>query len=160
MMSLAMQTQEEIRSGLQSNIPDGARILIVCDDDSDRKRLTTLLWEAGFASDCAKSITTGCEAAKTGKFQVVVSTPQLRDGSWRRLVDIAHHYDLRFEVVLWAHNFDLSEWAEALDHGAFDVLDAVYEQPRVVEAAKCAWWAAYLKGAGPNPRAIRPHQAA
>jgi DNA-binding NtrC family response regulator len=160
MMSLAMQTQEEIRSGLQSNIPDGARILIVCDDDSDRKRLTTLLWEAGFASDCAKSITTGCEAAKTGQFQVVVSTPQLRDGSWRRLVDIAHHYDLRFEVVLWAHNFDLREWAEALDHGAFDVLDAVYEQPRVVEAAKCAWWAAYLKGAGPNPRAIRPHQAA
>jgi DNA-binding NtrC family response regulator len=159
-MSLAMQTQEKIRSGLQSNIPEGASILIVCDDDSDRKRLTTSLMEAGFALECAKSITTGCEAAKTGHFQVVFSTPHLRDGSWRRLTDIAHHYDLRFEVVLWAHNFDLREWAAALDHGAFDVLDAVYEQSRVVEAAKCAWWAAYLKGAGPNPRAIRPHQAA
>jgi len=159
-MSLAMQIQEESRSGLQSNIPDGARILIVCDDDSDRKRLTTLLWEAGFALDCAKSITAGCEAAKTGQFQVVVSTPQLRDGSWWRLTDIAYHYDLRFEVVLWAHNFDLREWAEALDRGAFDVLDVVYEQPRVVEAAKCAWWAAYLKGAGPNPSTIRPYQAA
>ena len=101
-MSLAMQTQEEIRSGLQSNIPDGASILIVCDDDSDRKRLRTLLLEAGFALECVKSITTGCEAAKTGQFQVVVSTPQLRDGSWRRLTDIANHYDLRFEVVLWA----------------------------------------------------------
>jgi len=159
-MSLAMQIQEESRSGLQPIIPDGARILIVCDDDSDRKRLTTLLWEAGFALDCAKSITAGCEAAKTGQFQVVVSTPQLRDGSWWRLTDIAYHYDLRFEVVLWAHNFDLREWAEALDRGAFDVLDVVYEQPRVVEAAKCAWWAAYLKGAGPNPSTIRPHQAA
>jgi DNA-binding NtrC family response regulator len=160
MMSLAMQTQEESRSGLQSNIPEGARILIVCDDDSDSKRLATFLWKAGFALDCVKSITTGCEAAKTGQFQVVVSTPQLRDGSWRRLADIANHYDLRFEVVLWAHNFDLCEWAEALGHGAFDVLDAVYDQPRVVEAAKSAWWAAYLRGAGPNPRAIRPHQAA
>ena len=159
-MSLAMQIQEESRSGLQPIIPDGARILIVCDDDSDRKRLTTLLWEAGFALDCAKSITAGCEAAKTGQFQVVVSTPQLRDGSWWRLTDIAYHYDLRFEVVLWAHNFDLREWAEALDRGAFDVLDVVYEQPRVVEAAKCAWWAAYLKGAGPNPSTIRPYQAA
>ena len=159
-MSLAMQIQEESRSGLQPIIPDGARILIVCDDDSDRKRLTTLLWEAGFALDCANSITTGCDAAKTGHFQVVFSTPQLRDGSWRRLTDIAYHYDLRFEVVLWAHNFDLREWAEALDRGAFDVLDVVYEQPRVVEAAKCAWWAAYLKGAGPNPSTIRPHQAA
>ena len=159
-MSLAMQIQEESRSGLQSNIPDGARILIVCDDDSDRKRLTTLLWEAGFALDCAKSITTGCEAAKTGHFQVVFSTPQLRDGSWWRLTDIAYHYDLRFEVVLWAHNFDLREWAEALDQGAFDVLDAVYEQSRVVEAVKCAWWAAYLKGSRLNPRENRPHQAA
>jgi DNA-binding NtrC family response regulator len=159
-MSLATPTQEGSRSGLQSNIPDGARILIVCDDDSDRKLLTTLLWEAGFVLDCAKSITTGCEAAKTGQFQVVVSTPQLRDGSWRRLADIANHYDLRFEVVLWAHNFDLREWAEALDQGAFDVLDAVYEEPRVVEAAKCAWWAAYLMGSRPNPRTIRPHQAA
>jgi len=159
-MSLATPTQEESRSGMQSNIPDGARILIVCDDDSDRIRLRTLLSEAGFALECVKSITTGCEGAKTGQFQVIVSTPQLRDGSWRRLADIANHYDLRFEVVLWAHNFDLREWAEALDQGAFDVLDAVYEQPRVVEAARRAWWAAYLKGARLNPRAIRPHQAA
>jgi DNA-binding NtrC family response regulator len=159
-MSLAMQTQEEIRSGLQSSIPDGAWILIVCDDDSDGRRLRALLVEAGFASDCAKSITTGCEAAKSGQYQVVVSIPQLRDGSWRRLTDIANHYDLPFEVVIWARNFDLREWAEALDIGAFDVIDAVYEQPIVVEAIKCAWWAAYLKGALPNSRAIRPHHAA
>jgi DNA-binding NtrC family response regulator len=159
-MSLMLQNQEEIRSSLQSNIPDGARILIVCDDDFDSKRLRTLLLEAGFASDCAKSITTGCEAARSGQFQVVLSTPQLRDGSWRRLTDIANHYDLRFEVVLWAHNFDLQEWAEALENGAFDVLDAVHEQRRVVEATKCALWAAYLRGAGPNPRAIRPNKVA
>jgi DNA-binding NtrC family response regulator len=159
-MSLAMQTQEEIRSGLQSNIPDGAWILIVCDDDSDSGQLRTLLVEAGFALDCAKSITAGCEAAKSGQYQVIVSIPQLRDGSWRRLTDIANDYDLPFEVVVWARNFDLREWAEALDNGAFDVIDAVYDQPRVVGATKCALWAAYLKGALPNSRAIRPHQAA
>jgi DNA-binding NtrC family response regulator len=159
-MTLAMQTQEEIRSGLRSNIPDGARILIVCDDDSDRRRLRALLLEAGLALDCAKSIATGCEAAKSGQYQVIVSIPQLRDGSWRRLTDIANHYDLPFEVVVWARNFDLREWAEALDNGAFDVIDAVYDQPRVVGATKCALWAAYLNGALPNSRAIRPHQAA
>ncbi len=159
-MSLAVQTQGKNRSDLQSNIPEGASILIVCDDDSERKRLTTSLWEAGFALECVKSIATGCEAAKTGHFQVVFSTPQLWDGSWRRITEIACHYDLHFEVVLWAHNFDLREWVEALDHGAFDVLDAVYEQPRVVEAAKCACWAAYLKGAGPKPSTIRQYQEA
>jgi len=145
---------------LLSHIPDGARILVVSDDDSDAKRLRTLLFEAGFASDYANSITAGCDAAKSGQYQVVVSIPQLRDGSWRRLSDIANHYDLRFEIVLWAHNFDLRDWAEALDTGAFDVLDAVYERSRVVEATKCAFWAAYLKGAGPTPRGIRPHKAA
>ena len=159
-MSLAMQTQEKIRSGLQSNIPDGARILIVCDDDSERRRLRVLFLEAGFALDCAESIATGCEAAKSGQYQVVVSIAQLSDGSWRRLTDIANYYDLPFEVVIWARTFDLREWAEALDNGAFDVIDAVYDQPRVIEATKCASWAAYLKGARPNSRAIRTHQAA
>jgi DNA-binding NtrC family response regulator len=156
-MSLTMQTREAIRPGLQSNIPDGARILIVCDNDSDTKRLSALLGEAGVAADSTESITTGCEAAKSGEFQVVVTTPQLRDGSWRRLTDVANHYDLRFEVVLWARNFDLKEWAEALDNGVFDVLDAVNEQSRIVEAARCALWAAYLKGAGSNARSIHSH---
>jgi DNA-binding NtrC family response regulator len=159
-MSVTTQTQQEISSGLLSRIPDGARVLVVNDDDSDARLLRALLLGGGFASDCANTITTGCDAAKSGKFQVVVATPQLKDGSWRRLSDIASHYDLHFEIVLWAYNFDLREWAEALDSGAFDVLDAVNERSRVVEATKCAFWAAYLKGAGPNPRMIRPHKAA
>jgi DNA-binding NtrC family response regulator len=149
-----MQTREEIPSGLQSNIPEGARVLVVCDDDFETRRLRTLLLDAGLATDCAKTITTGCDAAKSGQFQVVVSIPYLRDGSWRRLTDIANHYYLRFEVVLWAHNFDLREWAEALDQGAFDVLDAVNEESRIGEVTKSALWVAYLKGAGPDPRAI------
>jgi len=141
-------------------VPDGARILIVGDDDSDTERLKTTLQEAGFVSEFAKSITAGCEAAKSGRFQVVVSTPLLRDGSWRRLTDIANHYDLGFEVVLWARNFDLAEWVEALKDGAFDVLDAVCEAPKAVEATRRALWAAYLKGAGPSPRVTSPHKAA
>src|SRR5260370_26709333 len=110
-MSLLARTQEttgesKTRSHLTLKVPDGARILIVCDDDSEAERLKAILREAGFVSECAKSITAGCEAAKSGGFQVVVSTPLLRDGSWRRLADIANHYDLGFEVVLWARNFD------------------------------------------------------
>src|SRR6266481_1430871 len=94
------------------------------------------------------------------QIQVVVSTPRMWDGSWRRLADIANHYDLGFEVVLWARSFDLLEWTEALKEGAFDVLDAMCEQPRAVEGTKSALWAAYLKGAGPNPRAANPQRAA
>ncbi len=159
-MSLTMQIPEPVRSSLRSNIPDGTRILIVCDDDIETRRLRALLSESGFSPDCARTVTTGCEAAKSGQFQVVLTTPQLKDGSWRRLTDIANHYDLHFEVLLWAHNFDLADWAEALDYGAFDVLDAVYEQARVVEATKCALWSAYLKGASPNRTPVQPHMVA
>jgi DNA-binding NtrC family response regulator len=164
-MSLLTQTRERIgenmaRSGMPLKIPDGARILIVCDDNSDTQRLKAVLQEEGFVSEWAKSITEGCEAAKSGRFQVVVSTPRMRDGSWRQLADIANHYDLGFEVVLWARSSDLLEWTEALKEGAFDVLDAMCEQPKAVQATKRALWAAYLKGAGPNPRAASPQRAA
>ncbi len=164
-MSRLTQTREMIaenmtRSRLPFKIPDGARILIVCDDNSDTDRLRTILQEEGFVSEWAKSITAGCEAAKSGQFQVVVSAPVLSDGSWRRLTDIANYYDLGFEVVLWARSFDLLEWAVALNEGVFDVLDAMCEQPKAVEATKRALWAAYLKGAGPNPRAASPQKAA
>ena len=73
---------------------------------------------------------------------------------------IVNHYDLHFEIVLWARRFDFLEWAVALEEGAFDVLDAVNERTRVVEAIKCAFWVAYLKGAGPSPRPIHPAKAA
>jgi hypothetical protein len=102
----------------------------------------------------------GLRGSQVRPVQVVVSTPVLRDGSWRRLADIANHYDLGFEVVLWVRNFDLREWGAALNEGAFDVLDAMCEQPKAVEATKRALWATYLKGAGPNPRAASPRKAA
>src|SRR5579862_3219517 len=113
-MSLVTRTREEDRSGLRANAPDEAKILIVCDDNSESKRLRNLLLEAGVVSERARSITEGCEAAKSGRFQMVISTPLLRDGSWRRLTDIANHYDLGFEVVLWAPNYDSHECAEAM----------------------------------------------
>ena len=84
---------------------------------------------------------------------MVVSTPLLSDGSWRRLIEIANHCDLGFEVVLWARKFDFPGWAEALEDGAFDVLDVVHGLPKAAQTVKGALWAAYLKGTGPCPEA-------
>src|SRR5437879_13054763 len=104
-----MTGESKTRSSLTLKVPDGARILIVCDDDSDAERLKSILQKAGIVSECAKSITAGCEAAKSGRFQVGVATPLLSDGPWRRLTDIAHHYQLGFEVVLSTRDVDLAE---------------------------------------------------
>jgi DNA-binding NtrC family response regulator len=145
---------------LKVRVPDEIRILIVSDDDSITEQLKIALREAGFISECAKGITAGCEAARSGRFQVVISTPELGDGSWRRLVDIARHYDLGFVVVLVASTFDLNQWTEALEDGAFDVLDALHELSKAAEVTESALWAAYLKGAGPAPKVANPPKAA
>jgi len=52
-----------------------------------------------------------------------------------------------------ARTFDLSQWAEALEDGAFDVLDVVHGLPKAAQTVKGALWAAYLKGTGPCPEA-------
>ena len=135
----------KFHAGLTLKVPDLPRMLIVCDNDSETERLKTVFREADLTSESAKSITAGCESARSGRFQVVFSTPLLADGSWRRLIDVAQHYDLSFEVVLLARTFNLSQWTEALQDGAFDVLDVVYDLPKAAEAAKRALGAAYLR---------------
>jgi DNA-binding NtrC family response regulator len=147
-------------SSFKLEIPDWARILIVCDDDLTSERLNIVLREAGFISERATSITAGCEFARFGQFQVVISAPQLNDGSWRRLVDISNYYNLGFVVFLVASPFDFNQSAEAQENGAFDVLDVLHELPKVAEATKRAMWAAYLKGAGPSPEVANSSKAA
>lgn len=143
-MSLTAQTRV-ISDEAKPSATLTTRVLIVCDDDSNTERLQTVFREAGFLSECAKSITAGCEGAKSGRFQVIVSVPVLSDGSWRRLIDVAHHYDLNFEVVLLARTFDFNQWAEALKEGAFDVIDALQELPKAAEVASRALGAGHLK---------------
>src|SRR2546422_1284822 len=97
-MSVLPRTREMIgesktRSGSTLKAPDGARILIVCEDDSDTERLKTILQKAGIVSECTRSITAGCKAAKFRRVPVVGSAPFLRGGSWRRLTDISNHSD-------------------------------------------------------------------
>ncbi len=121
------------------------QVLIVCDNDSDTERLEIIFREAGLKWESTKSIKAGCESAKSGRFEVVFSEPFPGDGSWKRLIDIAQHYDLTFEVVLLARSFNLNQWTEALQDGAFDVLDVVCDLPKAAEAAKRAFGAAYLR---------------
>lgn len=148
-------------TGLTLRAPNEARILIVCDDDPIAERLNLAFRQAGFISECVKSITAGCASARSGRFQVVFTTPYFTDGSWRRPVDIGNHYDLGFVVILVATTFDLYLWAEALMDGAFEVLDAWHELPNVADSATRAVWAAYLKGARPGgPETANPSKAA
>ncbi len=125
----------KLHAGLTLKVPDVPRILIVCDNDSDPDRLKTAFRKAGLTSESANSIIAGCEAAKSGRFQVVFSPLLMADGSWKRLIDVANHFDLSFEIILLTRNFNLGQWAEAIQEGAFDVLDVLYDLPKAAEAA-------------------------
>src|SRR5690242_6248000 len=155
-MRLKTQSQQannkiSARSTFVSRVSEKARILIVCDDESITERLNLALREDGFQVKCASSMTAGCTSATSGRFQVIFTVPVLRDGSWRRLADLARDNDQGFVVVLVASDFDFNQCAKALDDGAFDVLDPLRELPKTTAAARCVLWAAYLKGAGPSP---------
>ena len=141
----------ELSLSVQIGIPAKPRILIVTDDDSISIRLKVILHREGFVSECARSMAAACESARSGQFPVVVSTPVLFDGSWNRLVDVEARCTPGFVIILVASRFDHYQWARAVEDGAFDVVDAARELPKVALAARCALWAAYLKGSGPNP---------
>lgn len=124
---------------------DGAQILIVRETDSDTGRLETLLREAGWGSESVDNMTAGCESARSGRFGVIFSSPYAGDGTWTRLIDVANQNNLSFEVILLARAFDLNQWAEALQVGAFDVLDVLRDLPKAAATAQHAFGAAYLK---------------
>jgi DNA-binding NtrC family response regulator len=133
---------------LNSGGSEPVRILIVCEDDAVTKQLKHFLREEGYLLEGVKSMTAACVSAKSGQFQVVFTTPVLGDGSWKRLVDLASLDDLGFVVVLVSGTFDIKQWGEALEDGAFDVLDVLHDLPKTAEAASRALWAAYLKRVG------------
>src|SRR3989442_6033505 len=109
-----LETIDEPKShvGVTSKVHPQARILIVCDEDSDAERLKIIFREAGFISERAKSMTVASESARSGRFQVVVSTPLLSDGSWRRLIYVATPRNPHFVVIWLARTFELRECAQ------------------------------------------------
>lgn len=135
----------QLHAGIALGVPDMARILIVCENDSDTEVLKCVFQEAGLASESVGTITAGCESAKSNQSMVVLSSSLLGDGSWKSLLDVADHFNLSLEIILLTRNFTHGQWAEAIQDGAFDVLDVLYDLPKAAAAAKRAWGAAYLK---------------
>jgi DNA-binding NtrC family response regulator len=130
---------------LTATASDSARILIVCESDSDTERLTTLLQEAGLESESTDNLTAGCESARSGQFGVIFSTAFTAGGSWKGLIEIASQYDLNFEIILLTRTFDLDHWAEAMQIGPFDVFDVLCDLPEAAVTAQHALGVGYLR---------------
>jgi DNA-binding NtrC family response regulator len=149
-MGLLMEIPTSLREGeLLVGLSLGkrrmSRVLIVSEICSEADQLKAVFQAAGIASESAGNMTAACESVKTGRFGVVFSTPQSGDGSWTRLIEVASQGGLSFEIVLFARTYDLDEWAEALQLGAFEVLDVLRDLPKAGEVARRALGSAHLK---------------
>ena len=149
-MGLLMEIPTNLRqTGPLAGLPLGkrrmSRVLILSERGSDTDQLKGVFRAAGIASESADNMTTACESAKSGRFGVVFSAPQSDDGAWTRLIEVASQGGLSFEIVLLARTYDLNEWAEALQLGAFEVLDVLRDLPKAGEVARRALGSAHLK---------------
>lgn len=130
------------------------RMLLAVDDKAIYARLPPILLHAGITIQRERSMKTAYECARFGGFHVVVTAPVLFDGEWNRLAHLASDCRSSFVVILVANEFTAEQRAMALEDGAFDVLSTMQDLPRLVEVVRGAFWAAYLKGAGPRPEEL------
>jgi CheY-like chemotaxis protein len=135
---------------LKSGTSGPPRILLVTDDDLLAETVRQILISDRFVTVRARSLAEALEATYSGQFPVAIATARLEDGSWKRLAAVADRARTRFSVIVLAKTFGLHEWAEALDDGAFEVLDAISELPKLAEVVRHALLTEYLLGERPD----------
>jgi DNA-binding NtrC family response regulator len=119
------------------------RVLIACEDVQVADELVEVLKSTHLRLERAVNFTSACKLLKTGKFQVVFATPRIPGGSWKKLMDFAYSRGQTVSFVVVARSFDLSDWANCLKNGAFEVLDLVRELSRASDVAMQAFSAAW-----------------
>lgn len=127
------------------------QILVVCADEFLSYLVCSVLEKSNLGVESVDTMDEGCALAASGRFEVVLSQPQLPDGSWRRLMELASRDCLEFVVILLAGRFDTRQWLQALNDGAFDVIDVLRDLDNIEESVRYALWVGYLSGIGPAP---------
>jgi DNA-binding NtrC family response regulator len=129
-----------------------SRILIISDNNALSELLEVILLRAGLTSERVRNLADGCEFARSGRFQVVITTSDSPDGRWRPLTALASRYCPGFVLIVVANTFDARSWADAFDDGVFDVLDASHELSKAGEIAKRALCGPHTSRVpGPSP---------
>jgi hypothetical protein len=67
------------------------RVLIAIDDDVLCAEIARAYRQAGMAVEDSATFAAACDAARSGRFPVVVAVPVLKDGSWKRLLAARRH---------------------------------------------------------------------
>ncbi len=136
------------------------RVLIACGDGQVADELVEILKTTNLRSERAMDFKSACKLLKTRKFRVVFATPDVRGGPWEKLMDFARSSGQALSFVIVARSFDMSDWANCLRNGAFEVLDSASEISRAGEVAMQALSAAFAvaRQESARPETVELHE--
>ena len=123
---------------LVSNMPHNIKAMLVMAPERRQPLLDAL-------ESCGIEVLPVCDCNEARRIlearqplQVVVTDATLRDGDWRRVLEIVAQGSANIEVVVCSRLGDPKLWLDVLEQGGYDVLVQPYrreEIKRIVEAA-------------------------
>jgi DNA-binding NtrC family response regulator len=65
---------------------------------------------------------------------------RLEDGDWKAILDVTLKRRYPSHLIVASRLADECLWAEALNHGCYDVLAKPYDASEVIRVVSTAWW--------------------
>ena len=99
-----------------------SRILFISGHPDDARRLSRMLHSLPLAVDHVDTLHQAYTRLQQDDYGVILTEAALPDGKWLDALNLARQYP-RLEVIVTDPQADARFWAEALNMGAYDLLD-------------------------------------
>ena len=113
-------------------------ILFVSPYPQDAASLSHLLKAVSISLEHASCLEEAASKLQESRFQVVLTEAELKDGTWRDVLNLARQLPERLEVVVTRPWADAVFWAEAISVGAYDLLAQPFEGMEVRRVLRSA----------------------
>lgn len=97
-------------------------VLFISPSAEEANALSRMLGPAFIPLQHADSLRRARQRLEHESFGVILTEARLADGRWQDVIDLVEHEHLHSAVIVTDRLADARLWADALDHGAYDVL--------------------------------------
>jgi two-component system NtrC family response regulator len=122
-----------------SNTARGVEILSVSPLEEDHQFLRSVVSHSAWALFQAGTLADALNLLRQRDFSVVLCERELMPGTWTDLLEAIRHLAHPPSLIVVSKLADDCLWAEALNLGAWDVLQKPFERTEVLRSAKTAW---------------------
>jgi DNA-binding NtrC family response regulator len=107
-------------------------VLFITPHERDVDEVADILISADLPMEHACCLAEARSKLARGRFKVVLTEAELRDGKWTDVMSFARQRDPGVQVIVTDPFADVRFWAEAINLGAYDVLAQPFEGSEVV----------------------------